>query len=520
MSGNISLFFLVCFPLLGSLLVYIIGRYDKTVRDYGVQFICICELLLFFGMLVQYLNQPIPLVFDLKDFCGMGLHLKMDGFRVLYGTIAAFMWALTSLLSKQYFGHYHNRNRYYFFFLVTLGATVGVFLSADLYTTFIFFEMMSFTSYVWVVHDEKKESLRAGSTYLAVAVIGGLVMLMGLFLLYDTIGTLTISEIWPAVQDGRKEMEKVIASSSFVPESEMASGIKSLTEYQARLYAAGFCMLFGFGAKAGMFPLHGWLPTAHPVAPAPASAVLSGVITKAGVLGIIRSVYYVAGPDMIKGTWVQYTWIILSILTIFMGSMMAYKEKVLKKRLAYSTVSQVSYILFGLSVMQPIAFVGALMHVIFHSLVKNTLFVSAGAIICKTGKTKVRQLVGIGKEMPVTMWCFTLVSLTLIGIPPTSAFVSKWYLISGALDSGIPGLSWVGPVVLLISALLTAGYLLTISIKAFFPGEDYDYTKLVNHEPTWRMLLPMVVMTALAVILGIWPSGLMKIFADIAASVL
>lgn len=118
------------------------------------------------------------------------------------------------------------------------------------------------------------------------------------------------------------------------------------------------------------------------------------------------------------------------------------------------------------------------------------------------------------------MWCFTLVSLTLIGIPPTSAFVSKWYLISGALDSGIPGLSWVGPVVLLISALLTAGYLLTISIKAFFPGEDYDYTKLVNHEPTWRMLLPMVVMTALAVILGIWPAGLMKIFADIAASVL
>lgn len=223
---------------------------------------------------------------------------------------------------------------------------------------------------------------------------------------------------------------------------------------------------------------------------------------------------------MIKGTWVQYTWIILSILTIFMGSMMAYKEKVLKKRMAYSTVSQVSYILFGLSMMQPIAFVGALMHVIFHSLVKNTLFVSAGAIICKTGKTKVRQLVGIGKEMPVTMWCFTLVSLTLIGIPPTSAFVSKWYLISGALDSGIPGLSWVGPVVLLISALLTAGYLLTISIKAFFPGEDYDYTKLVNHEPTWRMLLPMVVMTALAVILGIWPAGLMKIFADIAASVL
>ena len=189
MSGNISLFFIVLYPMLGSLIVYVIGRYHKNLRDYFMQFICISECILFLCMLVQYLNQPIPLVFHLNDFCGMGLHLKMDGFRVLYGTIAAFMWALTSLLSKQYFGHYHNRNRYYLFFLLTLGATEGVFLSADLYTTFIFFEMMSFTSYVWVVHDEKKESLRAGSTYLAVAVIGGLVMLMGPFLLYDTIGT-------------------------------------------------------------------------------------------------------------------------------------------------------------------------------------------------------------------------------------------------------------------------------------------------------------------------------------------
>ena len=160
------------------------------------------------------------------------------------------------------------------------------------------------------------------------------------------------------------------------------------------------------------------------------------------------------------------------------------------------------------------------MHVIFHSLVKNTLFISAGAIIYKTGRTKVSELLGIGKEMPVTMWCFTLVSLTLVGIPPTSAFVSKWYLATGALAADIPVASWLGPVVLLTSALLTAGYLLTISIKGFLPGEDYDYSKLVNKEPTWLMLLPMIIMTALAVILGIWPAGLMNLFADIASAVL
>jgi multicomponent Na+:H+ antiporter subunit D len=231
-------------------------------------------------------------------------------------------------------------------------------------------------------------------------------------------------------------------------------------------------------------------------------------------------VYYIAGADMIRGTWVQYTWIALSLVTVFMGSMLAYRENVLKKRLAYSTVSQVSYILFGLSVLHPVAFVGAMMHVIFHSLVKNTLFISAGAIIYKTGRTKVNELIGIGKEMPIVMWCFTLVSLTLVGIPPTSAFVSKWYLATGALAAEIPVASWLGPVILLISALLTAGYLLTISIKGFLPGEDYDYQHLVKKEPTWMMLVPLVLMTALAVIFGIYPAGLIRLITDIASTVL
>ena len=135
-------------------------------------------------------------------------------------------------------------------------------------------------------------------------------------------------------------------------------------------------MIIGFGTKAGMFPFHGWLPTAHPVAPAPASAVLSGVITKAGVLAVIRVIYYIIGQDLIRGTWVQTVWVVLSLATVFMGSMLAYKEHVLKKRLAYSTVSQVSYIMFGLSLLEPTAFVGALSHVVFHSIIKNGLFIT------------------------------------------------------------------------------------------------------------------------------------------------
>ena len=278
------------------------------------------------------------------------------------------------------------------------------------------------------------------------------------------------------------------------------------------LLTAVLLMLLGFGAKAGLFPLHGWLPTAHPAAPSPASAVLSGVITKAGVLGVLRLIYCFVGADFLRGTWVQTVFMALTLFTVFMGSLLAYQEQMLKKRLAYSSVSQVSYVLFGLSTLHPVGVVGALLHVACHALVKDTLFMSAGAIILKTRKTRVDELVGIGKQMPVTMWCFALASVGLVGIPPCLGFVSKWYLAQGALamTGVVSWLNYLGPAVLLVSALLTAGYLLPIVIHAFFPGADVagnprTYAKC---EPSWRMLIPLVLLTALSVLLGMFPQVL------------
>jgi len=279
-------------------------------------------------------------------------------------------------------------------------------------------------------------------------------------------------------------------------------------------------MILGFGVKAGMFPLHAWLPTAHPVAPAPASAVMSGIIVKMGILGMIRVVFYLIGADFIRGTWVQNVWMILSLLTVFMGSMLAYREKVMKKRLAYSTVSQASYILFGLSLLQPVAMTGALLHVVFHAVIKSCLFLSAGAIIYKTHKTNVEELRGIGKEMPVAIWCYTFASAALIGIPPASGFISKWYLATGSLASGIEVFSWLGPVVLLTSALLTAGYLLPITVNGFLPGADYDYAGLEKKEPCLTMLLPLLILAALAVLLGIFPNPLADYIAALVEAVL
>jgi multicomponent Na+:H+ antiporter subunit D len=247
---------------------------------------------------------------------------------------------------------------------------------------------------------------------------------------------------------------------------------------------------------------------------------MSGVIVKMGVLGMIRVVFYMFGAEFLRGTWVQKVWLILALITVFLGSMMAYRETVFKKRLAYSTVSQASYIVFGLALLNPQSFTGSLLHVVFHAMIKSVLFMCAGAVIYKTGKTSVKDLKGIGKEMPITIWCYTFASLALIGIPPASGFISKWYLAVGSLESGIKVFSWLGPVVLLVSALLTAGYLLPITIRGFLPGADYPYEFLQNKEPVKMMVIPIVILAALTVMLGVLPNPLVNYISNIVSTLL
>jgi len=308
---------------------------------------------------------------------------------------------------------------------------------------------------------------------------------------------------------------------AFVP-----GGTLNVQSASGLMLAILFVTIVGFGTKAGMFPMHGWLPTAHPIAPAPASAVLSGVITKAGVICIIRFLYYVVGPDLVRGTWVQTALLCLSLTTVFMGSMMAFKTTGLKKRLAYSSVSQVSYVLTGLFLLNEIAFHGAMLHVYFHSVMKNLLFFAAGAIIFKTGLTDVRELSGIGKKMPITLWCFTLAGVSLVGVPPLCGFFSKWQLAQGALASGMGVFSWLAPVVLLVSALLTGAYLLPISIGGFFPGHEGGHGHhaeapvVEKCEVPACMYIPMIVLAVLIVVLGLCPSVVENAISAVAAALL
>ena len=261
-------------------------------------------------------------------------------------------------------------------------------------------------------------------------------------------------------------------------------------------------MIVGFGAKAGMMPMQSWLPAAHPVAPAPASAVLSGVITKGGIIAVIRVTYYMFGPEFLAGSWPQYVLLTLALVTVFVGSMLAYREKQLKRRLAYSTVSQVSYVLFGLMLLTEEGVQASLLQLVFHALAKDTLFLAAGAVIFSTNLTRVDQLRGIGRRMPMTMWCFTLAALSLIGIPPLAGFVSKWYLLDAGLEAPLQAFGIAGLVVLVVSALLTAGYLLPIVTNGFFPGRDFiTERREVGPEMTW----PMIAFCAALVLLGLLP---------------
>lgn len=420
--------------------------------------------------------------------------MKVDHLGRLFAGFISLVFALVGFYSFEYMRHEKNEKRFYAFYLFTLAALMGLSLCGSIVTLYMFYEAMTLLSLPLVTHTMEKEAVAAGIKYLIYSVIGASCALAGIFILSNYTTTL-----------------------AFTPGGALDAA--KAAGHEGTILAVAFVMVLGFSVKAGMFPLHGWLPTAHPVAPSPASAVLSGVITKAGVLGIIRTVYYLVGADFLRNTWVQATLLALSLITVFMGSMLAFKEGVFKKRLAYSTVSQVSYILFGLFTLTQWGLVGALLHIVFHSIIKNTLFMTAGAVIYKTGKTQVKELTGIGKQMPVVMGCYTIVSMGLIGIPPTCGFVSKWYLAQGGLATAYSW-NWVGPAVLLVSAVLTAGYLFSIVIRGFFPGAGAPREALPKAEPTYVMLLPMMLLAALCLLLGMFPAALTGLASAIASGLM
>lgn len=465
----------VLLPLLGGLPVFKLNK-RETRRRYMTALL-VLELVLL--LLVQWQGEVFH-VLSLAE--NVRIVLKADSMGRIFALLVAAIWLIVSVYADEYVTHERNRERFLGFYVLSLGSLIGICLAGNLVTLYLFYEMMTLLTVFLVIHSGTNKAIDAGIKYLGFSVCGAAMSLLGLFYL-----------------QGQLTTDLFTAGGAL---AEVTAANKPM------LLFAMFLMLIGFGAKAGLMPLFAWLPTAHPVAPTPASAVLSGLITKMGVLAIIRVVYYQFGMDFLAGTWVQKVVLCLAIFTVFMGSMLAYKEKGLKKRLAYSTVSQVSYILFGLLLCNPDGFAGAMLQLVFHAFAKNGLFLAAGCIMFYVHRSKVDQLRGIGKLLPTTMGVFTICSFSLIGIPPTGGFVSKWFLAQGGLEFGLLGV--VGVAVLMVSALLTAGYLLPIITTAFFPGDDFDYDKLNEYafHSSWHMRVPMLILAVAVLILGVFPGAL------------
>jgi multicomponent Na+:H+ antiporter subunit D len=397
-----------------------------------------------------------------------------DSLSIFMSLIFSFCFLLAIIYSWGYMAHSHSKGRYYALLLITEGAMLGVVLSMSLAGLFIFFELMAASIYLLVIHEEDEVAMFAGAKFLFMTIGGGLAIFFGIAVTYYLGGRLDF------------------IAGGYITASPLAR------------YAL-LSFLAGFGVKAGMVPLHIWLPDAHPAAPAPFSALLSGCSIKIGVYGLIRVIHEVYGIETVRALSFDRVLLVLAVITILLGSAMALQQDQLKRRLAYSSVAQIGYMLLGVSLLSERAMFAALFHLFSHAMMKSTLFLCAGAIITQTGKKYISQMAGIGYRMPVVMISFSLASMTIVGLPPFIAFISKFNLALAAVESGRVILI----LVLLISSMLNALYYFPVVISAFFPRGMEGPRKFILDRVSSAILWPTVLMASCCVIFAFlepnWP---------------
>ncbi len=475
------------FPLLGSFAGFIIGYKSERYRNIfnvfmtGVTFVAVT-------LLYKYVSiGPVELTIDY--LMGVGLHLKVDLFRYIFVWLTSFIWFLVTIYSTQYLISYKNRNRYYLFFMLTLWSTIGIFISENLINLFTFFEIMSLTSYPLIIHDEDKYSHEAGDTYLTMAVAGGLILLMGLFLLYDYTGTLVLSEM-----HGQFE------------------------ELGTIKYVISGLIITGFGVKAGMFPLHVWLPKAHPAAPAPASAILSGILLKTGIFGIFITCEFMLGNDIL----VSRVILIVGLITMFVGGFLAMFQRNIKRILAYSSMSQMGYILLGIGLMgylgdhRAIAIYGVLFHIINHVIFKVLLFMGAGLVYMVLHELSINKIGGFGRNKIILKIVFFIGLCAIIGMPGFNGFGSKTLLHHALSEvhhmNG--GLFFIfAEIIFTVSSAFTCAYLLKIFIAVFVEKSNHDIEN-VKAKITKRAMFPMTVLGAIVIFIGVRPEFVLNILAE------
>lgn len=476
MNGEVWLpLLMVASSLLPGLIIFTLAEESVHLRTGLNMFGAIAKLLLLCWMAWgvyhgHHYETRLPLLPDLD------LVLRAGPLSILFVSLSAVLWLVTTIYAIVYLEGSPHRSRFFGFFSLCVTATIGVALSGNMITFLLFYELLTLATYPLLVHRGTEAARQAGRTYLVYTIVGGGLLLVGTAWLYSLTGTLEFT------------------AQGFL------SGLGA--EHRTALITIFVLLIAGFGVKAALVPLHGWLPLAM-VAPAPVSALLHAVaVVKAGAFGIVRVVYDVFGTEVAAdlGVLAPLAW--LAAFTIIYGSVRALYQDDLKRRLAYSTVSQVSYITLGVAIAGPVSTIGGLVHLVHQGLMKITLFFCAGNFAETLGVHKVSEMNGIGRRMPWSMAAFTIGAFGMIGAPPVAGFISKWYLGLGALEAGQ---NWV-LLVLAGSSLLNAAYFLPILYAAWFrkPSEAWPHEQDFGRKETaWALLIPPLVTAFLALAAGL-----------------
>ena len=477
----------ILLPLAGGARLLIKKPAGNRARNIWCETVAVITSLLVFFLLFRGGTEPVH-VYTFTE--GFSINFFADGASMLFAGMVSVMWPLVLIYAFSYMEESIHRNGFFAFYLMTYGITLGVAFAADLVTMYVFFEMLTLVTIPLVTHYQDHDSLYAGRLYAAYT-IGG--------------ASLAFLAVIVATVDG---------GSSFVYGGNLGGVFGPEVLRIAFLF--GF---FGFGAKAAIFPLFRWLPVAG-VAPTPVTALLHAVaVVNSGVFAVMRLTWFAFGPDIIRDTYVQNLCLLVASFTLVFGAVMAVRQRHFKRRLAYSTVSNLSYMIFGIMLLTPDGLTAGLAHMLFHGIIKITLFMCAGAFMHVTKNEYIYELNGVGRKMPYTFAFFTLGALSLTGIPLFAGFVSKLRLVlAGAEQGSAPAV--IGTACLIVSAFLCAIYTVSISVRAFFPVRGTERYAGGAADADWRMLMPIGFFSIVNVIFGMFPGPIIGFLEKIAAGLI
>lgn len=473
-------------PLIGSGVVAYSARWGSRVRAGVANLVSLVTLFLTVWQFILVQSGQI-LVYTLDWYVGFGLYWQVDFLSAVFVVIVALVWFLSTLFAVEYMAHEQQQTRFFVASIFTLGSTLGVFLAGDLLSFFLFFELMTFAAYLLVIHEESPEALKAGNVYLFMSVIGGLFLLGSMFFI-----------------------QHIVGNTAFAPvlEQLVAAGLNPWWLFVV--------VILGFGVKAGMLPLHIWLPKAHPVAPAPASALLSALMIKTGAYGFLRFFYVLfsvaPGSELF---YLQeafgYMIIWIGAITMLGGALMALIHTPMKRILAYSSISQMGYILFSMGVGVMLGpdgawgFAGAWMHMINHAFFKSFLFFLAGSVYLQTGELDLDRLGGLRKQMPVAFLFFLVAAAGITGVPGFNGYVSKIMIHDAILHAfelkGWASLLWLERVFVFTGGL-TAAYISKIWIKTFLGKPQQDWSHIRDLSLGHRVVFGVYTLILLSIGLG------------------